>query len=106
MNDSFFILIRKENSNYHIRIKNSDLLYLQAKGDYVEVQTTTQKHITHSTLKALHERLKHILYRCHRSYSVNINNIEIVNDYDVFVGKYEVPIGEEYKKALLELLYT
>lgn len=104
--DWFFILVRKENTNYHIKINNSDLLYVQAQGDYVHVQTRAEKYLIHSTLKDFTERLQHILYRCHRSYSINIDNVEIVNNLDVFVGKYEVPIGEEFKKPLMNILYN
>lgn len=105
MKEYFFIYTIKEGKGFHQKIKYSDLLYAQAMGDYVKIYTKNDYYIVHETLKKFTERLKNVLYRNHRSYSVNTNNIEIVNKYDIIIGNVEIPIGEDYKKELLEILY-
>lgn len=105
MRDYFFIYEVKEGEGYHIKVNHSDLLYVQAKGDYVNIVTRQTHYVVHETLKDFTERVGEILYRNHRSYSVNVQNIDIVNKNDIFVGKYEIPIGEPYKKDLINLLY-
>ncbi len=102
----FFIYTIKENEGYHLKINFCDLLYIQAMGDYIKIYTKTEYYVVHQTLKEITEKLSCILYRNHRSYSVNIHNIDIINKYDVIVGKYEIPIGDEYKKKLLDILYS
>lgn len=101
----FFIYTIKEGEGYHQRIDYSDLLYIQAMGDYVKICTKTTHYIVHTTLGEMTEKHNKILYRNHRSYSVNFNNIDIVNKHDIVIGKHEIPIGEQYKKELLEILY-
>lgn len=104
--ECFFIYTIKESEGYHLKINYSELLYIQAMGDYVKVYTKNDYYIVHKTLTKITEELSDILYRNHRSYSVNIHNIDIVNKHDVIVGKYEIPIGEQYKKGLINILYT
>ena len=103
--DHFFIYITKEGEGYHLRIDYSDLLYVQAMGDYIKIYTKKDYYVVHQSLGEITEKLKHILYRNHRSYSVNIYNIDIVNKHDILIGKFEIPIGEQYKRGLLEILY-
>lgn len=106
MKNYFFIYTIKEGEGYHQRIDFCDLLYIQAMGDYVKIYTKTDYYVVHTTLGDITEKHNTILYRNHRSYSVNIHNIDIINKHDIILGKYEIPIGEQYKKELLEKLYS
>lgn len=103
--DYFFIkLFKKETS--HIKINFSDLLYVKAAHDYVLVVTKNARYITHSTLGNMVSYIPDILIRVHRSYAVNINQIDSVDSKHAVIGFELIPIGEDFRKPLLEKLYS
>ncbi len=88
-----------------IRVDFNDVLYIEALSTYSVLVTATQKHIVYLTLKSLAERLPfdHFL-RVHRSYIVNMQRIEAVEDYMLKLGPYEVPVGKSYQEEFLKNL--
>jgi DNA-binding LytR/AlgR family response regulator len=88
------------------RIKLTDILYIQALGDYVNIYTTGGKrYMVHSTLKAMEEKLPESkFYRLHRSYLIAVDHIDIIEEGTAYVEKHAIPIGEQYKKELLKRL--
>ena len=82
-----------------IKVNFDDVLYIEALSTYSVLVTATQKHIVYLTLKNLAERLPfdHFL-RVHRSYIVNMQRIEAVEDYMLKLGPYEVPVGKSYQE--------
>ncbi|HET9505517.1 MAG TPA: LytTR family DNA-binding domain-containing protein [Hymenobacter sp.] len=88
-----------------IRVDFNDVLYIEALSTYSVLVTPTQKHIVYLTLKSLAERLPfdHFL-RVHRSYIVNMQRIEAVEDYMLKLGPYEVPVGKSYQEEFLKNL--
>ena len=88
-----------------LRINFNDVLYIEALATYSIIVTATQKHIVYLTLKALVERLPFANFlRVHRSYIVNMNRIEAVEDYMLKIGQYEVPVGKSYQETFLKHL--
>lgn len=90
-----------------IRIDFDEVLYIEALSTYSVIVTATQKHIVYLTLKVLSERLpfSHFL-RVHRSYVVNMQRIEAVEDYMLKLGPYEVPVGKSYQEEFLRNLQS
>jgi two-component system LytT family response regulator len=87
------------------KIKIDDIKYVQALGDYVSIYTSNKHYTVHSTLKGMEEKLpKNKFYRLHRSYLVAIDQIETVEENTAYVGKQNLPIGEQFKKGLLQKL--
>ena len=88
-----------------IKVDFDDVLYIEALSTYSVLVTPTQKHIVYLTLKSLAERLPfdHFL-RVHRSYIVNMQRIEAVEDYMLKLGQYEVPVGKSYQEEFLKNL--
>jgi len=82
-----------------IKVDFDDVLYIEALSTYSVLVTPTHKHIVYLTLKSLAERLpfEHFL-RVHRSYIVNMQRIEAVEDYMLKLGPYEVPVGKSYQE--------
>lgn len=82
-----------------IKVNFDDVLYIEALSTYSVLVTATHKHIVYLTLKNLAERLPfdHFL-RVHRSYIVNMQRIEAVEDYILKLGPYEVPVGKSYQE--------
>jgi two-component system LytT family response regulator len=86
--------------NRSLRIDFDEVLYIEALSTYSVLVTPTHKHIVYITLKALTERLpfSHFM-RVHRSYIVNMQRIEAVEDYTLKLGPYEVPVGKSYQEV-------
>ena len=68
-----------KNRSRLIRVKNDDLLFVEALKDYVVVHTTTESYTIHSTMKDVETKLSGSDFmRVHRSYIVNIEAIESI----------------------------
>jgi two-component system, LytTR family, response regulator len=87
------------------KIKVNDIKYIKALGDYVCIYTNDKHYTIHSTLKSIEEKLPASkFYRMHRSYLVAIDQIETVEENAAYIGKQNLPIGEQFKKGLLQKL--
>ncbi|UYZ61249.1 LytR/AlgR family response regulator transcription factor [Hymenobacter latericus] len=90
-------------NNKLVRVDFADVLYLEAMSAYSQIVTAAgRKHIVLGTLKSLEERLPfaHFL-RVHRSYIVNLRQVEGLEDGCLQLGPHEVPIGKSYEAALM-----
>lgn len=99
--DEIFI---KKNSSL-VRLKYSDILWVEAMENYVVVNTFNEKFTIHFTMGAIHNNLpKKIFSRVHRSYIVNVRKINIIEDNSIIVktatGSKIIPIGKSYKDVL------
>ena len=87
------------------KIKIEDIRYIKALGDYVCIYTNDKHYTIHSTMKSIEEKLPASkFYRMHRSYLVAVDKIETVEENAAYIGKQNLPIGEQFKKGLLEKL--
>jgi len=88
-----------------VRIPYGKILFVEALADYVIIQTEMKKHIVHFTMKGLTNRLpEDVFVRTHRSYIVNLDKIEALEDNSLLIGEKYIPIGASYKEALLDRL--
>ncbi len=88
-----------------IKIILKDLLYVEALADYVILQTLSHKHIVHSTMKGIEKRLSDAEFmRIHRSYIINVEKIESIEDLSVVINKKFIPIGASYKEVFMKRL--
>lgn len=86
------------------KIDFSDILYLEAMGEYVTVYTTKQKIITLSSLKSLEDRLpQNIFVRVHKSYIVSVKHIDFIEKDRIHIAGKTIHIGRVYKEKVLEL---
>jgi len=80
-----------------IKIKVDELLFVQADDNYTRFFTTTDEHLISLTLKKVSEKLStNPFVRIHRSYIININFIDRIQDGYVFIGKHRLSIGRSY----------
>ena len=94
-----FIFIKDGTTNYKINF--SDLLYIQAYGNFAKIHTTQQTILATITMKHLEDDLpEHLFTRVHKSYIVNIQKVNKIEGNTVFIGTVSVPIGAVYKMAL------
>ncbi|MBI2418752.1 MAG: response regulator transcription factor [Ignavibacteriales bacterium] len=88
-----------------IGIVYREILYFEALGDYVSIVTTHQKYTIHSSLSAIAGRIRISGFcRIHRSYIINLEMINSIEDNTVIIAGRIIPIGSNYKQALFEKL--
>jgi DNA-binding LytR/AlgR family response regulator len=85
-----------------LKLKVEDILWAEAFGDYVKVQTKDKLHTIYTTLKKLEEKLsKKNFVRVHRSYLVNIHHITNIDSGNLEINKKVIPVSNTYKGELL-----
>jgi DNA-binding LytR/AlgR family response regulator len=104
-NKTLFI---KENSKL-TKLHVSDVYFIEARENYVSIQTYEKRYLIHFTMKAMHAKLpQDIFVRTHRSYIININHINTITgniiSMELKQGKKNIPVGKSYKQGLLDHL--
>lgn len=94
-----FIYVRDKTCFRRLDIK--DVLYVEAMGDYVKIHLQNNFFLSHSTLKAVEDRLPAELFiRIHRKYIVALSKIEMIQENALIVGGTFLPIAERHRKIL------
>ena len=94
-------------NNRLVRVQESDVLYVEAKGDFALFKTANEGLIVSSTMKRLANRLNpEIFFQAHRSYIINLNHIEDIEDNSVEINGKVIPVSKNQKQRLLERLNT
>ena len=101
--DEGFIFIR--DSNILKKLNTSDILYLEAKGDYVKFYLADQLYSVHSTLVAIEKKLSlATFFRVHRSFIVNIHKIDKIEGGTLIINGQLVPVANVYRAPLYKRL--
>lgn len=88
-----------------IKVRFSDISYIEGLKDYVILHTPEGRIVTLQTMKSLEAKLPaSIFMRVHRSYIVNLSNVKIIEGNTIQMGKKIIPIGKNYKDLLLEVV--
>jgi DNA-binding LytR/AlgR family response regulator len=104
--DEIFI---KHNTSL-VRLKYSDILWVEAMENYIIINTFGEKYTIHFTMRAIEEALPRAQFiRIHRSFIVNISGIHSIENHTVYIrtsdkAKNSIPIGKSYKERLLNEL--
>ncbi|WP_343532081.1 LytTR family DNA-binding domain-containing protein [Pedobacter sp.] len=90
----------------HLNIKQQDIKLIEGNKDYVKIVTNTETHLLYHTLKGILDKLNPAYFiQSHRSYVVNRLFISrIVQDNLILNDQQFIPIGQSYKKQLMEKL--
>lgn len=83
-----------------VKLHTSQIIYLEAFGDYTKIVTEQKVHLTLATLSNFLESLPTGKFiRIHRSYVIAKNKVSCVNVKNVELGKHVLPIGKTYLKT-------
>ncbi|HOK50443.1 MAG TPA: LytTR family DNA-binding domain-containing protein [Bacteroidales bacterium] len=97
----------KKNSTL-VKLRYEEILYIEALENYVVFNTYTEKFTVHSTMKALVTKLPPSFIRVHRSYIINLNAINEIDDNIILIrtneGDITIPIGKAYRENLMNTL--
>lgn len=105
MEESFIYV--KENKKV-IKLYLSEIKYIEGLSEYVQIYTDKRKIITKTSMTLMEEKLPtENFLRIHKSYIVPINKIEAFTANTIEIQGKELPIGRNFKNAVLNSLnYT
>ena len=70
---------------------------------HVIINTNEKKLIVHSTMKGMEKKLSQSNFvRVHRSYIVNMQKIDTIQDMIIMMPNKQIPIGASYKSEFLD----
>jgi DNA-binding LytR/AlgR family response regulator len=102
-NSESFISLKADKKVFRVAV--TDILHLEALGDYVRVTTNESHYVVNETLRDLLQQLpaKNFL-RVHKSFAVAKNRISFLEGNYIRVGSKDIPIGATYREEVLAQL--
>lgn len=80
----------------------NDILFVEAFGDYIKIHTTDKVVVVNNSLSNFLKELPSEQFaRCHKSFVVNKNLINVVEGNTIHIEKLSIPIGLKYKAKFL-----
>ena len=99
------IFVKEHDKMVKVFIK--DILYIEAERNYCRIHTKEKEHLLVITLKDIDEKLPptHFL-RIHRSYIINLYQVEEVASGHVVTAQKVLPLSKSYREELFKRLQT
>jgi hypothetical protein len=90
------VLIRSGTKTYPVAAE--DILYLRSAGNYLRFVTASREILSLMTMPEALELLPRDRFcRVHRSYSVNLDHIEVIDGNRLKIGALWIPVGATYR---------
>ncbi|MCK5677804.1 MAG: LytTR family transcriptional regulator [Flavobacteriaceae bacterium] len=101
MDNYFFI-----KTGYKIqKIIINEIIYIESMGDYVRFFLEDKKVVTLLSLSKIIKLLpKEKFIQIHRSYIINFEKINFIQNNIISIGQYQLPISKSRKKELMEII--
>jgi len=97
--DYFFVKC----GNKYEKIHFNEILYIQAKQNYVTICTEKGNYMTLLSLKNLEENLDSQLFiRVHKSFIVSINKIKAIEANEVIIQAHRITISRNYHEQVIK----
>jgi DNA-binding LytR/AlgR family response regulator len=85
----------------------TDILFIEAFGDYVKVHTKDKLQVIYSKLRAIESEFPSSQFiRVHRSFIVRIDKVESIDQNSLQIGNKIIPVSVRNKNNLLERIKT
>ena len=91
----------------HVKVNYADIMWVEGFKDYLKIhlKSTANPLVARISMKSFEELLPASQFiRIQKSYIVSKNSITAVRKNSIFIGALELPIGENYKEAVIALL--
>ena len=96
-----YIFVKADNRLEKIHF--SDILFVEALENYISIQTTNTKFITHLTLTSIKETLPAGRFiQPHKSFLVSIERINSIEGNMLHIGSFKIPISKYQKDEVME----
>jgi DNA-binding LytR/AlgR family response regulator len=84
------------------KVRFLDIMYLKGDGNYTTLVTKSKSYSLRNILKEFEELLPGDLFiRIHKSYIINVNEINTISPKEVMVSDDKVPVGRTYYQNLI-----
>ena len=101
--DSIYV----KDGTYLKKVVLDDLCFLKAEGNYVELHVGDRRFVVRSSMREMLEKLPvNRFIRVHKSFAINIQKVEAINNLTVVVGDEVIPMGRNFRETLLNHLNT
>ncbi len=102
--DREYIFMRSGNRS--VRVNFDDIQYIESKREYFDIHLKSGSVVTaHGTLGSILERLPQDHFvRVHRSFIVNLKEIELLERSTIIFGKQYIPINEQAKEIVMKFI--
>lgn len=98
IDDSIFVKTKNRLEKILLR----DIRWVEASDIYALVCTATGTYLLNTSLKAVEEKFPATCFlRVHRSYIVNLDKIEAIEEDDLVITDQRIPIGKTYREKLM-----
>jgi len=104
-------LVQKKETSVFIKVDGilrkvhfSDIRYVESKGNYVHLHCMTERLLTADTLSNMVQKLGDGFLRVHKSYIVNLEQIQGLEGNRLLMGTTKIPIGNSYKQGVLKAI--
>jgi DNA-binding LytR/AlgR family response regulator len=88
-----------------VRVNIKDIYYIEAERNYCRIHCKGKEYLLTTTLKDMDDKLpNHHFIRVHRSFIVNLSNIDEIANSHIVISKKAIPISSDSKKQLLQLI--
>jgi len=88
-----------------VKVRLSEILYIESIKDYVKVATENKEIVTHQKISYMELKLSDEKFiRVHRSFIVSKDKIDAYSASEIEIGKHHIPIGRNYKHEVLQKL--
>lgn len=103
LSDSIFVRHHEK----MVKVVIQDILYIEAERNYCRIHSKGKEYLLVMTLKDMDEKLPHQHFlRIHRSYIINISQIDEIATSHVVISKKAIPISKALKEELMKRLQT
>lgn len=100
-----FVFVR--DSGMLRKVELNEICFLEAMGDYVKLYTSSKMYVIHGSLKNLEGKLSSSMFlRIHRSFIISLSHIDYLQESTVRMCERFIPIGDNYRRVLLERMNT
>lgn len=100
---SKYIFIRADSRI--VKLNTTEILWVEALGDYVVIKTAKEALTTHTTMKSIENKLSPADFiRVHRSFIVRLDKVAYIEDNSIVIHDKVIPVGKVHKEELVKKL--
>ncbi len=90
-----------------VKIKDDDILYIEAQGDYAVFKTEKKSYVVHTTMKNIEQKLDPEKFlKVHRSFIVNLDHIVDIEDTNLLIKEKVIPVSRGNRESLMNRIHT
>lgn len=90
-----------------MKIKENDILFVEAQGDYALFKTDEKSYLAHTTMKNIEQKLDPEKFlKVHRSFIVNLDHIVDIEDTTLLIRDKVIPVSRAKREGLMKRIQT